>query len=258
MSEIMDLARSIVNDTFPGIAGTQGRILTNDAPFTLPYFNSAFRHIQRKLRIEGATFPIKDNVILLGVTPVATPNPATQIYISFNGYFDGLLMHAQPRLPSDCMQLLDCQETGTGTNLPFCPMIQPQGGLPSRFQLQRMGQWEWRQYRLNMVGATQEVDLRIRYQAGLPPLDVPPTDFDKTSVNIIDCQDAIANHIALKYAVARGAQDVSILKADRDEAIDDMANDWVRRSQSVIYQRQPYGGSPDQRNGILGQSGVAN
>lgn len=256
MGEIMDLARSIVNDTYPGIGGQQGRILTNDAPFTIPYFNSAFRWIQRKLRNEGCSFPIIDNWILPGLTPVATPSPDIQTYISFAGYFDGLVMHPIPRLPSDCMQVFEVQEQIAGSNLPFCPIYQPQGGLASRFQYQCNGAWEWRQYRINLPGATQTVNLRIRYQSGLPPLDVPAAQFDSTTVNILDCQDVVANHIAMKYAVARGAQDISVVKGDRDEAFDDMALEWVRRSQGVTYSRQPYGGGYSDQNGYLGQTGI--
>lgn len=255
MDEIMQLARSIAMDTYPGIAGQQGRILTNDAPFTLPYFNSAFRWIQRKLRQEGATFPIIDNWILPNVTPVIAADPAVQVNIGFNGYFDGTTVHKLPRLPSNCLQVLDVSETGTGTNLPFCPMEQPQRGLPSRFQLQRMGQWEWRGYRVYMVGATQSVDLKLRYQAGLPPLDIPAADFDTTTVDILDCQDVIANHIVMKYAAPRGG-DPALVKADRDEAMDDMANEWVRRSQAVVYRRQAYSDASGVNQGYLGQTGV--
>jgi hypothetical protein len=257
MDEIMQLVRSIVADTYPGIAGQQGRIITNDAPFVIPYFNSAFRWIQRKLRQEGASFPIVDNWILPGVTPVAVNTPTTQVNISFNGYFDGAVLNKQPRLPSDCQQLLEVWETGTGTNLPFQPMVQPQRGLQSRFPLQRQREWEWRQYQLNMIGATQSVDLRLRYQQGLPPLNVPAEDFAETTVNILDSQDVIANHIAMMYAQARGAQDVSVVKGARDEAMDDMANDWIRRSQAVVYRRQAY--QTDASGGdsnLLGQTGV--
>src|SRR5258708_9389526 len=127
MAEIADLSRSIVNDTFPGLAGQQGRILTNDAPFMLPYFNSAFRWLQRKLRNEGASFPIIDNWILPGLTAVISANPDVQTYVSFAGYFDGTSMHATPRLPSDCLQVLEVQERTSATNLPFCPIYQPQG-----------------------------------------------------------------------------------------------------------------------------------
>ncbi len=257
----MQLARSIVDDTFPGIAGAQGRIFTNDAPFTIPYFNSAFRWIQRKLRNEGASFPIIDNWILPNLTPVVTADPAVQTYVSFAGYFDGTVMNATPRLPSDCLQVLEVQERTTGTNLPFCPIYQPQGGLGSRFQYQINGCWEWRQYRINLPGATQSSDLRIRYQAGLPPLDVPANMFATTTVNILDCDDVIANHLAYMYATARGAADTTQVKEARDEAMDDMINEWIRRSQGVSYSRQPYGGgySGDQYSGyFLGQTGVIN
>lgn len=255
MDEIMQLARSIAADTYPGIAGQQGRLLTNSADFTLPYFNSAFRWIQRKLRQEGATFPIIDNCILPGVTPVANPNPAIQVSVSFAGYFDGTQMHDLPRLPSDCQQLLNVSERGTGTNLPFTPMRGVQDGLPSRMQLARQSQWEWRKYQLYMVGATQSVDLRLRYQAGLPPLVVPATQFAQTTVNILDCQDVIANHIVFMFAAARGAQDTAVVTAARDDAMNDMANDWVRRSQSVVYRRQAYQDSSGNDGGYLGQTG---
>ena len=259
LDEIASLARSIVNDTFPGLAGQQGRILTNDAPFMLPYFNSAFRWLQRKLRNEGASFPIIDNWILPNL-PIANPfSPDVQTYVSFAGFFDGTTMHATPRLPSDCLQVLEVQERPTGTNLPFCPIYQPQGGLPSCFPYQCNGCWEWRQYRINLPGATQATDLRIRYQAGLPPLNIPAADFATTTVNILDCDDVIANHIAFMYATARGAQDTTQVKAARDEAFDDMANEWVRRSQGVSYSRQPYSGGycGDYYSGyFLGQTGI--
>src|SRR5689334_24789622 len=98
----MDLARSYVNDMYPGTGGTNGRILTNSAPFTIPYINSALRTVNRKLRNEGVTYPIKDNVILNNLTPVITADPSVQVFVSFDGYFDGTTMHASPRLPSDC------------------------------------------------------------------------------------------------------------------------------------------------------------
>lgn len=259
MAEIMDLVRSIVDDTFPGLGGQMGRVFTNDAPFTIPYFNAAFRWIQRKLRQEGATFPIIDNVILPALPPVLNPNPEIQTYVSFNGFFDGVNMNKIPRLPSDCMQVLNVWERGTGTNLPFCPIFEPEGGLTSRFQYQRNGAWEWRQYRINLPGATQLTDLRIRYQAGLPPLDVPPEDFDETTVNILDCQDTIANHMAYMFARARGAADTTSVKEDRDESMDDMVNDWVRRSQSITYRRPAYGYGGDDNNGAyVGQTGIQN
>jgi hypothetical protein len=260
MAEIMDLVRTIADDTFPSIDGTPGggRVFTNDAPFVLPLFNGAFRWIQRKLRNEGATFPIIDNVILPALAPVVEGDPSVQTYVSFNGFFNGTTQFALPRLPSDCMQVLEVQERGTGTNLPFSPMSQPEGGLQSRFQYQRNGAWEWRNYKIWLNGATQLTDLRIRYQAGLPPLNVPAADFETTTVNILDCQDVVANSMVYIFGRGRGAADLTSVKEDRDEAMDDMANDWVRRSQSIIYRRQPYGGAESGIGSYTGQTGIQN
>jgi hypothetical protein len=85
------------------------------------------------------------------------------------------------------------------------------------------------------------------------PLDVPPADFAKTAINIIDSQEALAYHMAGMYANARGAQAVEGLLAQRDDAISDMANEWVRRGQTVRLTRQPYpSGGSGNVNGVLG------
>jgi hypothetical protein len=252
LGTIMDLARAYVNDSYPGLAGTSGRILTNGAPFTIPYINSALRTVNRKLRNEGVTYPIKDNVILNNLTPVANADPSIQVYVSFDGYFDGMTMHASPRLPSDCMQVFDVWEQTFGSNLPFAPMVQPEGGLPSAFQGANLGVWEWRQdYRIYMIGSINTKNLRLRYLSGQPPFAATPADFDTTPVNIIDCEEAMAYAIALQYARARGA-DPSLMQAGFDDAIAEMASEWVRRQQTVNYRRPAYegAGSTDQGSSV--------
>jgi hypothetical protein len=259
---IMDLARSIVNDMFPGVGGQNGRILTDDAKFTLPYFNSALKTLQRKLRNEGCTFPIKDNVILFNLTPVVAIDPTVQTFVGFNGYFDGTAMHATPMLPSDCIQVVEVEEQTVGnTQMPFIPMTQPQGKLVSTFQGQFIKFWEWRQYQINMIGATVAKNLRIRYTSGQPPINAPPASFPTTVVNIIDSEEALAYLIAEKYAQARGVgPDVKEdIKNKIAETIDDMSTEWVRRQQSVTYRRAAYGDGGSDSNsggtGGLGQTG---
>jgi len=85
------------------------------------------------------------------------------------------------------------------------------------------------------------------------PLDVPPAAFATTAINIIDCEEALAYHMAMMYAEARGASSVESLQAKRDDAIFDMANEFVRRSQTVSYRRQAYGG-----RGNYGTTGATN
>lgn len=259
IDEVMQLARSIVNDTFPGIAGAQGRILTNDAPFTLPYLNSAFRTLQRRLRNEGVTFPIRDGIILNNLTPVASQDPAVFVAVGFNGYFDGLQMNASPKLPGDCMQVHVVRQRQHGSQSQFTRMTQSQEGLATGLKNNWLGQWEWRGYQIFMNGSNVATDIMIRYLSGQPPINVPAAQFPTTNIMIIDSQDALANLVASQYGSARGASPAQIDKVDKaaDAAIDEMALEWVRRQQTVSYQRPSYqdGGSENGDNTTLGSTG---
>ncbi len=259
MQVVMDLARSFCNDMYPGRNGQNGRVLTNDAPFTLPLFNSALRTLQRKLREEGVTFPIVDNFILQNVTALAQADPSIQVYVGFDGYFDGTIVHPTPRLPIDCLQVLSVMEQTVGSNLPFCPLTQSQGGLLSTFQGSWLGVWEWRQYRIYMVGSLLNKNLRLRYQSGAAPLNPnSPADFATTQVGILDCEEAMAYLISENFANPRGG-DSTFVGTKAQEAIDDMANEWVRRGQEITYRRPSYngGGSSDTGTplGPTGQTG---
>lgn len=260
IDEVMQLTRSIVNDTFPGIAGTQGRIFTNDAPFTIPYLNSAFRKLQRRLRNEGVTFPIRDGIILQNLTAVATQDPAIFVSVGFNGYFDGLTMHASPSLPGDCMQISVVRQRQHGSNSQFIPMSQAQEGLATGLKNNWLGQWEWRGYQIFMNGSNVAQDLMIRYTSGQPPINVTPDKFATTNIMIIDSQDALANLMAGSYGNGRGANAAQLKKVadDAEEAIQEMATEWVRRQQTVTYQRISYqdGGSENGDNTTLGSTGV--
>ena len=261
VDEIMVLARSIVNDTFTGIAGVQGRILTNDAAFTLPFLNSAFRKLQRRLRNEGVTFPIRDYIILENLAPVVQADPSKFVSVGFNGYFNGTTMYASPKLPGDCMQVSLVRQRVHGSNLQFTPMPQSQEGLASGFQNNWLGEWEWRAYQIFMNGSLQTQDIMIRYLSGQPPINIPAADFATTNIYIIDSQDALANLVAVQYGTARGAnpEQLKAVSVAAEEAIDEMAQEYVRRAQTVNYQRISYqgGGSNNSTNASLGTTGVS-
>lgn len=260
IDEVMQLARSIVNDTFTGINGAQGRILTNDAQFTLPYLNSAFRKVQRRLRNEGVTFPIRDGIILNNLTPVASQDPAVFVSVGFNGYFDGLQMNASPKLPGDCMQVSVVRQRQHGSQAQFTRMTQAQEGLATGLKNNWLGQWEWRGYQIFMNGSNVVQDIMIRYLSGQPPINVPAAQFATTNIYILDSQDALANLVALKFGNARGAKadQLAQVKADAEEAIDEMAQEYIRRQQTVNYQRASYqdGGSENGDNTTLGSTGT--
>jgi hypothetical protein len=255
VEEVLNLARATVNDTFPGIAGAEGRILTDTAPFTLRYLNKALRTLQRKLRLEGVTFPIRDNFILSNLTPVSAQDPSIQVFVNYSGYFDGAVMHATPTLPSDLIQPLDVQEQMVGSLVQFTQMT-PLRGIPSTIQGQWLQYWEWRNYGIYMPGSTQAKNLRLRYTAGQPPINAPASSFSTTAINILDSGDVLADMIASYYAFARGGAttELAALKEEIDDTISDMAQEYIRSSQALVIRRIPYGG-PEGGNTTIGSSG---
>jgi len=260
MGKIMNLARSKVNDTFRGLRGQQGRILTNDAPFTIPFFNDALETIGRKLRTEGVKWPVKDNYIMLGITALQNPNPAIQIYVGYDGFFDGVKINPTPTLPPDLAQPYYLWEQDAGSDLPFQQMGQPQGGLPSCIQGPRLGGWEWRSNRIYMLGSTQTKNLRLKYLAGVPSYEqIDPSLFDQTQVGIADCSTAMANLIAAAYGTARGGDAAGIQSCigAAEDAIDDMAAEAIRRQQTQTFRRKAYNNSGSGENAdTTGSTGV--
>lgn len=250
VEDVMLLARSIVNDTWPGLTNTpgEGQILTNDpavSPFTLPFIKSATRSLYRALGNTG-TPTFKKEVVLTGITPVSgpqgvgVPDPAVQVNLGYLGYFDGTNTNPNLTLPTDVLTMERMWERATGSNAPFQPMDQSQFGLPSRNQTDCLGVWESRTDAVWMCGSIQDRDLRLRYDAALP-LVGPNSDFTSTSIPILDSTDALAYMIASMYGIARGAAQAPLLDAKAQEEIRQMKNRQVRARQAVNYSRPPYG-----------------
>jgi hypothetical protein len=240
LQDIMDLARSIVNDMYKGVGNTNGRILTNDANFTLPYLNSAGRTVYRKLRNEGVTFPIKDNVKLLNIPIVDPPSVQSQIEIGYDGTFNGQVMSPLPALPPDLVQPLVVRAQLANSQTPYCPLVPAQQGLPSGLQGPTLGPWDWRDYKICLNGSTQLWNLDLRYTSGLRTISAQPSQFATTRFSIIDSCDAMAYWVAVEFGQARGA-DTSKVEAKFTEAIADMALEWVRQQQERSFRRIPYG-----------------
>lgn len=262
IEDVTSLWRAIVNDMFTGKSGVpgSGRVATDDAPFTLPYLNSAVRKVLRDLRNEGVTFPIKDGVILGNIPPVVQSDPSVFVNISYTGTNNGTTTSANPFLPGDCMQVYTVRQRQTGSNLQFTPMRQSQEGLPSAYQNNWLGMWEWRQYAIWLSGSLVPQDLMIRYLTGQPPINVAPAAFSSTPIFILDSIDALANLMAGMYGRARGGNPQSIkdVEAAAEGYIDAMAEEYIRRQQTVTYQRQSYqgGGSNEGTYTDLGATGT--
>src|ERR1700678_2990528 len=189
LETIMNLVRSLVNDTQAGATGTpgEGQILTDNptiSPFTQPFLNSSIREVYRELRNVGDPVLIKDNVILTNLPIINSPanglgqeDPAVQTILTREGYFDGVQLWPNLVLPDDMLYPTQLWERTTGTNDVFHRMDAPSGGLESAMQGPYLKQWEWRNNNLNFRGATQNVDIRLRYYCSLPQFFSSTLDF---------------------------------------------------------------------------------
>ena len=260
LATIMDLVRSLVNDTQAGATDTpgEGQIFTNDptiSPFTQPFLNSSIRELYRELRNCGDPVLIKDNVILTGLPIINSPSqgpgavdPAIQTILTVEGYFDGVQLWPNLVLPSDMLYPTKVWERATGSNLPFQIMDAPSGGLNSCQQGTCLREWEWRNNNLNFHGATQLRDIRLRYYCSLPQFFSSTLDFDSTYVPVMDCTDAVAYMTAVKYARMLGSPGLADLLAESKNQMFQLKNANVRRMQHEIIQRIPFGNSDGDLN----------
>jgi hypothetical protein len=260
LATIMDLVRSLINDTQAGVTDTpgEGQIATNNpaiSPFVQPFLNSSIRELYRELRNVGEPVLIKDNILITGLPIINSPtqglgqsDPALQTVLSTAGYFDGTQIWPNFQLPGDMLYPTRLWERQTGSNNPFRMMDAPSAGLESLWQGPYLRQWEWRNNNLNFRGATQNVDIRMRYYCSLPQFFSQTLDFSATYVPVLDCTDAVAYMTAVKYARMLGSPGLADLLAESKNQMFQLKNANTRRMQHQDFARIPFGNSSGDLN----------
>jgi hypothetical protein len=239
---VTNLARAVVNDAFTSRTGVPGggRILTDNAAFMIPFLNSAMAELQARLINNGVQSFKIDNVELTPIIPIVQPDPAVQVSLTYNGYFNGTKQYSTPQLPNDLLIPEFLWSRPTGSDLPFKPMSQPQEGLLSYNQGPFLTTWEWRDDGIYMNGATQTADIRIRYIKKMPYF-TGTENFQTTTIPIQGSVNILAYMVASKYALARGATDVMPLDAQVEKYFLLLIKHYVRQRQSIEYRRPSYG-----------------
>lgn len=260
LQTICDLIRALINDSQAGATDTpgEGQIFTSNpaiSPFVQPMLNSSIRKMYRMLRNVGEPVLIKDNVILTNLPIINSPanglgqpDPAVQTALTAQGYFDGVQLWPNFVLPTDMLYPTKLWERQTGSNLPFFMMDAPSGGLESAMQGPYLKQWEWRNLNLNFRGATQPVDIRMRYYCSLPQFFSQTLDFNTTYVPVPDCTDFLAYDVAVTYARMLGSPGLAELSAAAAQEMFELKNANVRRMQHQDYARIPFGNSDGDLN----------
>lgn len=176
VSDCADLVRALCNDQ-------TGSLFTD--VYILPFMNAAYRDVQIALANAGKQTFTADYATL-SVPAVATADPGQEIQISFTGTTGNVSggSLASPVLPSDLIEPEVITERQDGSADPFQQMqnMTAHGGLPSYPQEGALRFWEWREDSICLLGATQQIQIKIRYSKGLAPFSTSiPTGTVNTS-----------------------------------------------------------------------------
>ncbi len=252
LQTITNLVRSDVRDDMAGATNTigEGQILVDNLNTSLTmanFFNSAVRELSRQLRIQQAPMLIVDNYIIENIPPINGPmgfqvaDPAVQVAIGANGYFDGTDWHASYCLPPNVYQVVRCWERLTSSNDVFQDMGEPSNGMAGVYQTSGWGRWEWRRNMVWTPGSLDYRDLRIRFLMILDPQMVAHADPATTYLPIMDCEEAIARKIGRMYARRQGGGMYQIALQEEQAATKMFLNEEVKRQQGTNYVTLAYG-----------------
>jgi hypothetical protein len=218
--QITSLVRSLLNDA-------AGNLFTDT--LLLPYANAAYHKVQRALaNVQSSSF-INDDVLLV-VSAVTAVDPSVQVSIT-----DATAPPNQ--LPTDLLVPVKLWERVNGSSDEFVEMtdLTNHGGLPSQDQDINLAYWEWRADGIYFIGATQDAQIRLRYEKMLPDL------VDSTSpVLIRGAQEAIAYFTAAMASAARGAPQAARWDEVGADAIEDLLVRATQREQYTGRRRRPY------------------
>jgi hypothetical protein len=208
------LARSIVNDA-------SGQVFTDAV--LMPFLNTAYRTLQRELAENGVTVLVAQLDLDLPLTDGLTPTEISDT--------------SSPQLPSDCLAPHTLAEMATGTTDLFVPMEKITAGMPNFQPGSYLRMWEWIQDQINLIGATQAITVRLRYEKVLPAL-CAGTD----PVQIRSSTDPLGYGTAAMAARSRGQRALAVdLMSAAADATAKLIERYVRPEQYKQRRRRPYG-----------------
>jgi hypothetical protein len=217
--DALTLARALVNDT-------SGAVFTDT--LLMPMLNSAYRGLQRELAENGVRVLMEQQDIELDQN-VSTGVTNTEISDA-----------SSPQLPTDCLMPHVLWERATAnTGDVFVPIekFTSGGGMLNLRPSCYLRLWEWREDKINLIGATQSITVRVRYEKLLPILTLG-TD----PVQIRAATDALGYATAALAARSRGARALAVdLLGAAQTAIENLINRYIRPEQTTGRRRKPYG-----------------
>lgn len=217
--DALSLARALVNDS-------AGVVFTDT--LLMPLLNSVYRGLQRELAENGVSVLVEQQDIELDVNASTGVTNTEMSDVS------------SPQLPADClMPHMLWERATTNTGDVFVPMekFMSGGGMLNLQPSNYLRLWEWREDKINLIGATQSVTVRVRYEKVLPQLTLG-TD----PVQIRSATDPLGYATAALAARSRGARALAAdLLGTAQSATENLIQRYVRPEQVKARRRKPYG-----------------
>jgi hypothetical protein len=217
--DALSLARALLNDS-------AGVVFTDT--LLMPLLNSVYRGLQRELAENGVSVLAEQQDIALNV------NGSTGVTNT------ELSDVSSPQLPTDCLMPHMLWERATANTADvFVPMekFMSGGGMLNLQPSSYLRLWEWREDKINLIGATQSITARVRYEKVLPQLTLG-TD----PVQIRSATDPLGYATAALAARSRGARALAAdLLGAAQAATENLIQRYVRPEQVKGRRRKPYG-----------------
>ncbi len=233
---VLDFARAALNDSILTVAGN---LLADSQPYTFTLLNLGFRLMQEDLANAGCP-AFTNEAVLFDLPVVALQDPASQVWMSCQWYFDGSSYYTSPVLPFDCIMPLRLWERQSGTQQQFTQMNPTNDGLPDARKTNYFGVWDWRQNAIYLTGANVLRDMRMRYASYLP--DIPASG--SALVPVIRCAMALSFYVAAAFAFSRGSPAATTVgnnfRSQGKESLGIMNNRDARREQRGNHRRPGY------------------
>lgn len=241
VNDVLNTVRTRLNDALPSLYPTGGAVLGNTQPFMQQVTNTAWRKFQNHLANLGYQ-KLQGKAVITGLPVVASRDPASEAYINWFNYFDGVNLFDSPVLPDDLLSPLVLKERVSGQNAQFVPMQLALDGIPSFVKQNYSRVWEWRDDAIYMPGSMSIMDIQVLYVKRLPDFaDVASTRWFTQQVQIANGLDSFAWFICSE--ICRDTPDVQqAFQLLGENAANLVMNRDIKLKQRVNVRRQPRSG----------------
>lgn len=194
----------------------QGDIFTDNV--LLPLANKAYRKVQARLQSNGSK------------------SMTSEAFLTLTANQTQLLDTTSPQLPVDFLAPRDLSERISGSNLAYVPMGQVNiiPSFPSNVPLATNGIFAWFEDGIYLPGATNAMDIRLRYFVAFPDVSSASGSF-----TIRGCEDVVATHTAYLAANSRGAANASMFLGMFNEDMTELLNLQAHARNYLVGRRRP-------------------